>query len=148
MLLGVWSIGIVLPQFFESQRISRDFANLRNEAETIKKRLEGATQSLKDANRNIQLMKSVRNPSGKTYLLETLPDLMPEGAELSSINVTGSSKIQINGYADSDRALYFFQNELDLSGLVKNISVQSVDDAEPDDGLTPFVLNGDLGITD
>ncbi len=148
LILGVWSIGIVLPQFFESQRISRDFENLRNEAESIKQRLEGATNSLKEANRNIQLMKTVRNPSGKTYLLETLPDLMPEGAELSSINVVESSKIEINGYANSDRALYFFQNELDLSGLVKNISVQSADDTDPEDGLTPFILTGDLGITD
>ena len=98
-----------MPQFFESQRISRDFENLSNEAESIKQRLEGATNSLKGNNRNIQLMKTVRNPSGKTYLLETLPDLMPEGAELSSINVVESSKIEINGYANSDRALYFFQ---------------------------------------
>ena len=148
LLLGVWTIGIVVPQFWESQRVSRDFENLQVEAETIKSRLEGATAALKEAGKNIKLMETVRNPSGKTYLLETLPDLMPDGAELSEMKVFESSKIEIKGYASSDRALYFFQNELELSGLVKNISLQSEDDLEPDDGFTPFTLQGDLGITD
>ena len=123
LLLGVWTGGVVLPQFFESQRVSRDFENLKTESETIKARLEGATNSLKEAGRNIDLIRTVRNPSGKTYLLETLPDLMPDGAELASMSVVDSNVIEITGYAQSDKVIFFFQNEIAASGLIEGISV-------------------------
>ena len=47
LFLGVWTGGVVLPQFLESQRVGRDFENLRAEAETITVRLEGQPTALK-----------------------------------------------------------------------------------------------------
>ena len=134
----------MLPQFLESQRVGRDFENLRAEAETITVRLEGATNGLKEAGRNIDLMRTVRNPSGKTYLLETLPDLMPDGAELASMSVVDSNVIEITGFAQSDKVIFFFQNEIAASGLISDISVNTnqVDD------LIQFTLNGTLAITE
>lgn len=144
LLLGVWTGGVVLPQFFESQRVSRDFENLKTESETIKARLDGATNSLKEAGRNIDLMRTVRNPSGKTYLLETLPDLMPDGAELASMTVVDSNVIEITGYAQSDKVIFFFQNELAASGLIDGISVNTDDG----DDFIQFTLSGTLAITE
>ena len=144
LFLGVWTGGVVLPQFLESQRVGRDFENLRAEAETITVRLEGATNGLKEAGRNIDLMRTVRNPSGKTYLLETLPDLMPDGAELASMSVVNSNVIEITGFAQSDKVIFFFQNEIAASGLISDISINT---NEVDD-LIQFTLNGTLAITE
>jgi Tfp pilus assembly PilM family ATPase len=144
LLMGIWSFGITLPQFLESQRVSRDFENLKTEAERIQVQLEGATNSLKEAGRNIDRMRLIRNPSGKTYLLETLPDLMPEGAELESMNITESMKINITGFAKNDKAIFFFQNELASSGLVKSIMVNT----QSDDDLIAFTLDGTLAIVE
>ncbi len=144
LLLGVWTGGVVLPQFFESQRISRDFENLRTDAANIKARLDGATEGLKVSGRNIDLMRTVRNPSGKTYLLETLPDLMPEGAELASMTIVESNVIEITGYAQSDKVIFFFQNELAASGLIDGISVAT----DTQDDFIQFTLSGTLAITE
>ena len=143
LLLGSGQAALFLPQFFESQRVSRDFENLA-EAETIKVRLEGATNGLKEAGRNIDLMRTVQNPSGKTYLLKRFPDLMPDGAELATMSVVDSNVIEITGYAQSDKVIFFFQNEIAASGLINGISVNT---QELDD-LIQFTLTGTLAITE
>lgn len=144
LLLGIWTLGMVVPQFLESQRVSRDFENLKAEAQTIQARLDGATNSLKEAGRSIDQMRLVRNPSGKTYLLETLPDLMPEGAELQSMSVTESVNINITGFAQNDKAIFFFQNELAASGLIQGITVNT----DEQDELIAFTLTGTLAIVE
>lgn len=144
LIMGGWTFGITLPQFLESLRVSRDFENLRTEAEGIKLRLDGATNALKEAGRNIDQMRLIRNPSGKTYLLETLPDLMPEGAELESLSIQDSSKINITGFARDDKAIFFFQNELASSGLVQSITINTAESNE----LISFSLDGTLVIVE
>ena len=140
LLLGVWTGGMVIPQFIESQRVSRDFENIRDDAERITIQLEGATAALKEAGRNIDRMRRIRNPSGKTFLMETLPDLMPEGAELSRMSISDSSNIEITGYARNSKAIFFFQNELAASGLVEGITVNTSEEDE----LIAFNLTGTL----
>lgn len=144
LLMGVWTLGVVLPQFLESQRVSRDFENLKTEAQSIQARLDGATNSLKEAGRSIEQMRSIRNPSGKIFLLETLPDLMPEGAELKSMSVTDSTNITIEGYAQSDKVIFFFQNELASSGLIDAIAVDTAEDETEE--LIAFTLTGTLAV--
>ena len=131
---------MVIPQFIESQRVSRDFENIRDDAERITIQLEGATAALKEAGRNIDRMRRIRNPSGKTFLMETLPDLMPEGAELSRMSISDSSNIEITGYARNSKAIFFFQNELAASGLVEGITVNTSEEDE----LIAFNLTGTL----
>ena len=140
LILGVWTGGMVIPQFIESQRVSRDFENIRDDAERIKIQLEGATAALKEAGKNIDRMRRIRNPSGKTFLMETLPDLMPEGAELARMTISESNNIEIAGYARNSKAIFFFQNELTASGLIENITVNTNDDQD----LIAFNLTGTL----
>lgn len=142
LLLGIWTGGIVLPSYFESQRVSRDFENLRNDAERIKTQLESAKAGLKTTAQNIEKMRVIQNPSGKTFLMETLPDLLPEGAELSSLVVSQSNQLQITGFAVSSREVFFFQNELSNSGLMENITV----DTSNQEDLIAFSLSGTLSI--
>ncbi len=144
--LGLWIIGLSLPQYISSLSAIRNFENLKTEAETTQSQFDAATAGLKEAARNIDQMRMLQNPSGKTYLLETLPDLMPEGAELKELHVKNSSKIELEGYANSDKAVFVFENELALSGLIKNITLNTKQNAN--DGLIAFTLSGDLGITE
>lgn len=140
LVLGVWTGGMVIPQFIESQRVSRNFDNIRADSERITLQLEGATAALKEAGRNIDRMRRIRNPSGKTFLMETLPDLMPEGAELAKMTISESNQIVIDGFARNSKAIFFFQNELAASGLIEGITVNTSEDED----LIAFNLSGTL----
>ena len=69
---------------------------------------------------------------------------MPDGAELASMSVVDSNVIEITGFAQSDKVIFFFQNEIAASGLIEDISINT---NEVDD-LIQFTLNGKLAITE
>ena len=143
--LGAWSGGFTLPQYLESQRISRDYDNLRLEDERITIQLDGAKAALQKTAQQIEKMRQLQESSGKIVLMETLPDLIPEETELDSLTINESDKITLTGFARTGKAIFFFQNELANSGLISGITIITQNE---NDNFISFTLKGNLEVVE
>lgn len=144
IVLALWTGGIILPSLIESQRISRDFDNVKASADRITNQLNVLQNTLKTAGLDLEQMRVMTQSSGKVFFMETLADLIPDGVELATLKLTQSDRIELTGYASMSQSILILQNELTASGLMTGIVVET----EDSDGLIAFTLGGRLGITE
>ena len=63
--------------------------------------------------------------------MDTLPDLVPDGVELESLQITNSTELILTGNARSSEAINLFVQELTNSGMASNTQVSTI---PPGDG--------------
>ena len=60
----------------------------------------------------------VSTQRGKAMIMDTLPDLVPEGVELSSYTLSEGNQLTLTGAATNPSVVQLFVSELANSGLV------------------------------
>ena len=142
MVMGVWTLGFVIPAFTDSQLRSRNIDSIRQQAQNVTNRLTAIREQMANLTTEITKLTEARQPRGKTLILDKLPDLVPEGAELSTYSIKDDANLTISGTAVSEEVIFLFLSELVNSDLVENPQV--IPTPRPDTGLFDFVLNGTL----
>ena len=120
LLMGGWTVGVVVPSFFESQTNSRGFDNIRVEAQASQERINSITQKIQSLDEELNNINVAKARSGKFTMMDTLPDLVPDGVELSAYELTASNVVTLRGTAISQDVVYLFQTELINSGLIES----------------------------
>jgi Tfp pilus assembly PilM family ATPase len=118
IVIGGWTGGIVLPAFLESQTGSRGYETIKLEAAATEQRIASLTTTLEKLDTELSSLSSLGSPRGKSIILNTLPDLVPEGVELSSYNLSDNTSITLKGSATNQDAILLFVTELMNSGLL------------------------------
>ena len=84
MLMTAWTGLGVLPSFLKSQSESRGFDSLQAEAVAAQSRIKSINDKVGELDTELNNLNIVSTQRGKTMIMDTLPDLVPEGVELSS----------------------------------------------------------------
>jgi len=140
LFLGIWTGGFVLPPYIQSERVSRDFQSLEFNAGQIEAQIDEATKALQKTAMEIEEMRSLQASYGKMEFLETLPDLLPDGAELSFLGIDEANEVHITGFALSGQAVAFFRQQLLESGFMDSISLDMTEESN----LMGFTVTGRL----
>ena len=62
---------------------------------------------------------------GRVQFMDTLPDLVPDGVELDSMEITSGTTLSITGSARTEEAIKLFESELANSGLANNAQIET-----------------------
>ena len=118
LLMGAWTGLGVLPSFLKSQSESRGFASIQAEAVAAQGRIKSINDAVAQLDNEFTNLNLVSTPRGKTKVMETLPDLVPEGVELSSYTLSEGNQLLLTGAATNPSVVQLFVSELNNSGLV------------------------------
>lgn len=142
-VMGGWTVGVVVPGYFDSQRQSRGFDTIRAEAQASQDRIASITEKVQALTNELENINSASARSGKFTIMDTLPDLVPEGVELSSYQLSGGNQISMTGTAISQDVILLFVTELLNSGLIEG---PNAGEPVPREGTNffDFVVNGTL----
>jgi hypothetical protein len=141
VVMGAWTLGLVVPAFTDSQTKSRNIESIREQAQNVQNRLNGVRQQTTNLDIELTQLALAKQPRGKALILDKLPDLVPEGAELSTYSIQNNTTLAISGSAISEEVIFLFVSELVNTDLVDN--PQAIPTAR-DDGYFDFILNGTL----
>jgi len=119
LVVGLWTGGLVLPNFLESQAGSRGYENVKLEAAASQQRIASLTNRVAELDEDLSRLQKISSQRGKTIALNTIPDLVPEGVELSSYNLSDNTTLTLRGAAVDQDALLLFMTELMNSGLME-----------------------------
>lgn len=119
LLMAAWTGGLVMPAFLTSQAESRGFEGIKSEAEASQARIGQINEAVTQLDTTIQTLDVISRQRGKAYIIETLPDLVPEGMEMSSYRLTNETDLFLSGAANSPDVVQLFVSELQNSGLVE-----------------------------
>ena len=119
LLMGAWTGGLVAPAFLESQAASRGFEGIKAEAEAAQSQIGQFNEVVTQLDATLETLNVVSRQRGKAYIIETLPDLVPEGMELSDYLLTNDVDLTLRGAAGSPDVVQLFVSELQNSGLVE-----------------------------
>ena len=141
--MGLWTGGLVLPQFLESQAGSRGFEAISQDAESTKVQLESISQQVTNLDQELTALSAILQARGRVQFMDTLPDLVPDGVELDSMDIQGDTTLLIAGSARSEEAIKLFESELSNSGLATNTQIVTI---PPNDGViyTTFTLTATI----
>ena len=123
LLMGGWTGGLVLPAFLESQSKSRGFESIKAEAEASQARIGQINESVTQLDAALQTLTTVSRQRGKAQIIDTLPDLVPEGVELSGYFLANGTELRLTGAATTPDVVQLFVSELQNSGLVEQPAV-------------------------
>ena len=119
LLMAAWTGGLVMPAFLQSQADSRGFEGIKAEAEASQARIGQINEAVTLLDTTIETLNAVSRQRGKAYIIETLPDLVPEGVEMSSYLLNNETELLLRGAANSPAVVQLFVSELQNSGLVE-----------------------------
>ena len=119
LVVGLWTGGLVLPNFLESQAGSRGYENVKLEAAASQQRIASLTNRVAELDEDLSRLQKISSQRGKTIALNTIPDLVPEGVELSSYKLSDNTTLTLRGAAVDQDALLLFMTELMNSGLME-----------------------------
>ena len=131
LIMGLWTGGLVLPQFLESQVGSRGFDAIANDAQSTQTQLESVKSQVDNLDTEIAALSNELRPRGRVQFMDTLPDLVPDGVELESLQIANSTDLILTGNARSNEAINLFVQELTNSGMASNSQVSTI---PPGDG--------------
>lgn len=133
LIVGGWTGGVVMPSFLSSQADSRGYENIKFEAESSQQRIESMMQKTQALQLELANLEDVGSAQGKSTILNTIPDLIPDGVELSAYSVSQpvpseeeaapensftGSVVTLKGSARNPQAVIQFVTELLNSGLI------------------------------
>lgn len=124
MIMFGWTFGMVLPGFLESKSESRGIEDIKMSAALAQQQLTSAEETVGIRETELMAVSEIGMPRGKLVIMDTLPDLLPEGLELSSYRLEDNNNLTISGSAISEAAIFTFMTELTNSGLVANPSTR------------------------
>jgi len=119
LLMAAWTGGLVLPGFLQSQSESRGFDSIKAEAEASQARIGQINQTVKQLDATLDTLTTVSRQRGKAQIIDTLPDLVPEGVELSGYFLANGTELRVTGAAITPDVVRLFVSELQNSGLVE-----------------------------
>ena len=123
LLMGAWTGGLVLPAFLQSQSESRGFEGIKAEAEASQARIGQINETVTQLDAALQTLTTVSRQRGKAQIIDTLPDLVPEGVELSGYFLANGTELRLTGAATTPDVVQLFVSELQNSGLVEQPAV-------------------------
>lgn len=121
VLMSLWTGGLVLPQFLESQAGSRGFEAVAQDAQSTQTQLQSITNEVQSLDQELTALSQELQARGRVQFMDTLPDLVPDGVELDSMSVQGNTVLTVAGSARSEEAIKLLESELANSGLVGNM---------------------------
>ena len=141
ILMGLWTGGLVLPQYLESQVGSRGYEAIASDAAATESQLTSVNNELNNLESELTALGTELRARGRVQFMDTLPDLVPDGVELDTLKIANSTALTLTGYARSSEAINLFVSELTNSGLANNTQVNTV---PPNDtyAYTFFTLTG------
>jgi Tfp pilus assembly protein PilN len=119
LVMAAWTGGLVMPSFLQSQADSRGFEGIKAEAEASQSRIGQINEAVTQLDATLATLDTVSRQRGKAYIIETLPDLVPEGMEMSDYLLTNGTDLLLKGAANSPDVVQLFVSELQNSGLVE-----------------------------
>jgi len=131
MLIGAWTGGLVIPAFMQSQADSRGFEGVKAEAEESRARIAQINETITQLDTTLQTLDTVARQRGKAQIIDTIPDLVPDGVELSGYYLSNGTELRLTGAATAPDVIQLFVSELQNSGLV-----------EPPDAIEPVLREG------
>jgi len=140
LLLSLWTMGLVLPRYIQSERVSRDYQSLEFTSNQIKAQTDKAMADLRQISHDIEIMRALQSTTYRTTFLKTLPDLLPERVELATLEMTQDHEVTITGFARVNEAVANFHQELQESGFLDMSTVEFAEDGR----LITFTINGRL----
>ena len=143
VLMGLWTGGLVLPKYLESQAGSRGFEAISQDAKSTQSQLESISQQVTNLDQELSALTATLKARGRVQFMDTLPDLVPDGVELDSMSVQNDTTLSISGSARSEEAIKLFESELSNSGLATNTQIVTI---PPNDGViyTTFTLTATI----
>ena len=133
VIMGLWTGGLVLPQYLQSQAGSSGFAAIAQDAKSTKAQLESLNEEVKKLDEELASLSAELRARGRVQFMDTLPDLVPDGVELDSLDVENNTTLTISGSARSNEAITLFESELANSGLANNAQIET---RPPNDEIT------------
>jgi Tfp pilus assembly protein PilN len=118
VIIGSWTGGVVLPTFLKSQQQSRGFETIKLDAAASQQRVEILTTQVQQMDEELAQLNSIASQRGKSIILNTIPDLAPDGVELSGYDLKPEQTLTLNGAATDEDAIILFVTETLNSGLV------------------------------
>ena len=118
ILMLLWTGGLVMPSYLQSQSESRGFDNIKAEADASQTRIQQINDTVAKLDAELQNANLVSASRGKAFIIDTIPDLVPEGVELSGYYLTESVNLRLTGAAVNPDVVQLFVTELQNSGLV------------------------------
>lgn len=137
LIMGLWTGGLVLPQFLESQAGSRGFESIAQDAESTKIQLQSISNQVTTLDQEIAALSGEIQVRGRVQFMDTLPDLVPDGVELDALLISANTTLNIQGSARTEEALKLFESELTNSGLANNTVVVT---QPPNDGINYYTF--------
>ena len=139
IVMGLWTGGLVLPKFLESQVGSRGYDSIAQDAQSTKTQLESISAEVANLDNELAALSAELRSRGRVQFMDTLPDLVPDGVELDSMQIVNSTTLTIKGSALNEDAIKLLDLELANSGLVTNSQITTF---PPNDGIdyTTFTL--------
>ena len=131
VVMGLWTGGLVLPKYLESQVGSRGFEAIAADAESIQTQLQSITTQVQNLDTELAALSAEFAPRGRVQFMDTLPDLVPDGVELDKMQVANGINLTLEGSARSEEAIKLFESELANSGLASNAQIST---SPPNDG--------------
>lgn len=142
MIMFGWTFGMVVPGFLDSKSESRGIEDIKMSAAMAQEQLTNAESTVGIRETELMAVSEIGMPRGKLVIMDTLPDLLPEGLELSSYSLEDNNNLTITGSAISEAAVFTFMSELINNGLVANPSTRPTPREEST--FYDFVLTGTL----
>ena len=109
----------MLPNFLRSKAESGIYDAVKAEAAASKQRISQINDSIKLLDEQIQVAAGLSEQRDTAVIIESIPDLVPEGVELSAYYLSDNAELRIRGAARSPSMMTLFVTELQNSGLVE-----------------------------
>ncbi|MGC6516798.1 MAG: PilN domain-containing protein [Candidatus Puniceispirillaceae bacterium] len=123
VLMGLWTGGLVLPQYLESQVGSRGFESIAQDAQSTQAQLQSISTEVQSLDQELAALNGELRARGRVQFMDTLPDLVPDGVELDTMNIQNHTTLTITGSARSEEAIKLLESELANSGLANGAQI-------------------------
>jgi Tfp pilus assembly protein PilN/Tfp pilus assembly PilM family ATPase len=119
LIMATWTGGSVMPGYLSSKAESGIYDAIKAEATASQARIGQINQAVAALDGQLQSLNALSRQRGTAVIIESIPDLVPEGVELSAYYLSGESELRLRGAARSIDVVTLFASELANSGLVE-----------------------------
>ena len=119
LIMAGWTGGSVMPDFLASKAESGIYDAIKAEADASRARIAQINESVKLLDNQIKVAASLSDQRDTAVIIESIPDLVPEGVELSGYYLSDNAELRLRGAARSPAMMTLFVTELQNSGLVE-----------------------------
>ncbi len=119
LIMAAWTGGSVMPGFLTSKAESGIYDAIKAEATASQARIGQINETVKNLDGQLQMLGTLTRQRGTAVIIESIPDLVPEGVELSGYYLSGELELRLRGAARSTDVVTLFATELQNSGLVE-----------------------------